>query len=92
MKEVRRSDIFRHLDVAYSEFFAIQYEYAASVWAVIDHFGGILITEELNGPNIHRLENVLTMGIDLHTRFDNLLIWLEEDSVGWMVKLRQGDK
>jgi len=40
-----------------------------------------LITEELNGPNIHRLENILTMGIDLHTRFDSLLIWLEEDPI-----------
>jgi len=35
---------------------------------------------ELNGPLIHRLENVLTMDLGLHYFFDRLEIWLERRS------------
>jgi hypothetical protein len=32
---------------------------------------------ELNGPKIHRLENVITMEIGVRSFFDHLSIWLE---------------
>lgn len=35
--------------------------------------------KELNGAGIHRLENVMTMGGDLHTLFDRMDIWLEHE-------------
>lgn len=57
---------------------AFQTEYAASVWAVVDRFGGVKLTEELNGPDIHRIENVMTLGADVHSKFDRLNIWFEE--------------
>jgi len=53
-------------------------EYAASVWDVIDHFCGIKMTEELNGADIHRLENVMTLVGLVRTKFDRLRIWFEE--------------
>jgi hypothetical protein len=56
----------------------MQTEFAASLWAVIDRFGGIKITEELNGADIHRIENVMTLVGDVHTKFDRLYIWFEE--------------
>jgi len=47
------------------------------VWAVMERFGDILITEELNGPDIHNLTNIMTMATDYHTSFDNLQLWFE---------------
>jgi len=44
----------------------------------MEHFGNILITEELNGPDIHNLTNVITMGIEYHDYFDALKLWFEE--------------
>jgi hypothetical protein len=44
-------------------------------------FGDILITDELNGASIHRLQNILTLCVDLHAKFHSLSIWLEEDPV-----------
>ena len=41
-------------------------------------FGQVLGVEELNGADIHRLENIMTMDETLHTLFDSLGIWLEE--------------
>ena len=55
----------------------LQLDYAASVWAVMERFGQVNGFLELNGPNIHRLENVITMEIGFHTLFDRLTIWLE---------------
>ncbi|KAI6028835.1 hypothetical protein F5J12DRAFT_961323, partial [Pisolithus orientalis] len=49
--------------------------YAASVWGVLDRFGYSALREELNGPNIHRLENVVTMEESLRIHFDRLWIW-----------------
>ena len=42
-----------------------------------DAHGGILGHDELNGKNIHRLENVMTMRTDLHWVFDDLGLWFE---------------
>jgi len=69
----------------------IQYEYAASVWAFIERFGGLLITDELNGADIRRLENIITMDVNLHTKFDRLAIWLEADSVRHVIMFKGND-
>lgn len=37
--------------------------------------GGQSLPEELNGPNIHRLENVMTVAVDFHYQFDQLKVW-----------------
>ncbi|KAI6000148.1 hypothetical protein F5J12DRAFT_928596 [Pisolithus orientalis] len=52
--------------------------HAASVWAILDRFGYRRLREELNGPNIHRLENVMTMEANLHLLFDSLDICFAE--------------
>ncbi|PPQ93669.1 hypothetical protein CVT25_012728 [Psilocybe cyanescens] len=52
--------------------------YAASAQAVLSQFGQIRFIEELNGENLHRLENILTLDAVLHQQFDNLMIWLEK--------------
>jgi hypothetical protein len=51
----------------------------------MDCFAGIKVTEELNGPDIHRLENVMTLDVGVHGLFDSLDIWLEE-TVGYVIK------
>ena len=33
--------------------------------------------KELNGSEIHRLENVLTLSLSVHDLFDTLRLWLE---------------
>ncbi|KAA1472924.1 hypothetical protein DENSPDRAFT_839317 [Dentipellis sp. KUC8613] len=53
-------------------------DYAASVHAILDRFGGINSIDELNGAKVHRLQNILTLGTSIHTSFDELDIWLEK--------------
>ena len=55
----------------------MQHEYAASAWAVICRMGNVLVVDELNGNDGHRLENVMTMEMGIHGLFDDLDIWLE---------------
>ncbi|KZP08743.1 hypothetical protein FIBSPDRAFT_964551 [Athelia psychrophila] len=55
----------------------VKHQYAASVWAVMDRFGEVCGIEELNGPDIHCMENVMTMNSNLYDCFDSLDIWLE---------------
>jgi hypothetical protein len=55
----------------------MQHQYASSVWAVMERFGQVLGVDELNGADIHRMENIMTMDMTLHTLFDALGIWLE---------------
>jgi len=43
-------------------------------WIVI---GYKKILEELNGRNIHRLENILILDINVHAEFEALEIWFE---------------
>ena len=57
--------------------YALQHNYAASAWAVIMQMGAVLFPDELNGADIHRLENILTMEEGLHSLFDKLGLWLE---------------
>jgi len=52
-------------------------KYAGNVWAIINTFRSIDILVELDGPNIHRLENGFTLDTGLHTAFDNLQLWFE---------------
>lgn len=39
--------------------------------------GNVLVPDELNSANIHRLENVMTMEQGVHGMFDCLALWLE---------------
>jgi hypothetical protein len=55
----------------------LQREYAASAWAVMCRMGNILVFDELNGNDVHRLENVMTMEMGIHGLFDELGLWLE---------------
>jgi hypothetical protein len=57
------------------------------VWAVVEQFEGLLIIDELNGADIHHLQNIITMDINLHRKFDRLAIWLEVDPVCHLIKL-----
>ncbi|KAH7906958.1 hypothetical protein BJ138DRAFT_1161323 [Hygrophoropsis aurantiaca] len=52
---------------------------SAGVWAVLQRFGLEYLMDELNGDKIHRLENIITLRPDLHSLFDTLDLWLEED-------------
>lgn len=40
-------------------------------------FGGVKVEDELNGNQIHRLENIITLGSNYHHFFGDLEIWLE---------------
>ncbi|EKM57142.1 uncharacterized protein PHACADRAFT_91812, partial [Phanerochaete carnosa HHB-10118-sp] len=50
--------------------------YSATVWTILERYANISFTE-LNGPGLHRLENVLTLDSRLHNKFDELNLWLE---------------
>ncbi|KAG8897549.1 hypothetical protein FRB99_008067 [Tulasnella sp. 403] len=57
-------------------------EYSASAWAAIERFGSVdVILEGLDGPGIHRLDNIMTLSIHVHDVFDSLGLWFEE--VDW---------
>ncbi|KAG8713232.1 hypothetical protein FRC08_013529 [Ceratobasidium sp. 394] len=49
---------------------------SSSVLALLEYFGGIN-SAELNGVDIHRLENILTLEVGLHYAFDHLRVWFE---------------
>lgn len=53
-------------------------QYAASMWAIMRRFGHDQLPDDLNGDNVHRLENVMTMNAIHHTWFDSLGFWFEE--------------
>ncbi|KAF9220142.1 hypothetical protein BS17DRAFT_739680 [Gyrodon lividus] len=54
-----------------------KHQYAASMWAVMDRFGYKHLPSDLNGANIHRLENILTLESNIHNSFDRLNLWFE---------------
>ncbi|KZP22999.1 hypothetical protein FIBSPDRAFT_823867 [Athelia psychrophila] len=54
-----------------------KHQHASAVWTIMERFGQVLGVDELNGPQIHRLENVMTMDVSFHQWFDSLVIWLE---------------
>jgi hypothetical protein len=45
----------------------------------MERMGSVLVPDELNGPDIHRLENVMTLETGIHTLFDTLKLWLDAD-------------
>jgi len=45
------------------------------MWAVMERFGYESLPQELNGPQIHRLENVMTLAPGCHLKFDQLRFW-----------------
>ena len=55
----------------------MQKEYSGGVWAVMERFGNISMKNELNGSNVHRLSNILTLSNEIHYLFDELYIWFE---------------
>jgi hypothetical protein len=55
----------------------LQRAYNASVIALLHRFGRINVAEELNGPRVHRLENILTLDLNYFFWFHELAIWLE---------------
>jgi len=46
----------------------------------MERMGGILVPDELNGLDVHRLENVMTLEAGVHLLFDDLKLFFE--SVG----------
>jgi len=50
--------------------------YVSDGWNIIECFG-LTLPEELNGVNVHRLENVMTMSYDMHQMFDRLYLWFK---------------
>ncbi|KAJ3515777.1 hypothetical protein NLJ89_g1537 [Agrocybe chaxingu] len=57
-----------------------KHNFAASAWAVMERTGSVLVPDELNGPDIHRLENIMTLETGVHSLFDNLKLWFEPGS------------
>lgn len=47
------------------------------MWAVMARFGYTQLPNDLNGPNVHRLENVMTTVTGFHLIFDQLKIWFD---------------
>jgi hypothetical protein len=52
-----------------------QIDRKTAIWEVIERFGGIA-PAELDGDNINRLENVMTLTGDPHRAFKDLKSWL----------------
>jgi len=48
------------------------------MWAVMRRFGHDQLPDDLNGDNVHRLENVMTMNTIHHGWFDSLGFWFEQ--------------
>jgi len=53
-----------------------QTDKSAAVWVIIRAFSGIEV-EELNGQEMNRLENAMTLSTEAHISFGDLLVWLE---------------
>ncbi|CAA7263958.1 unnamed protein product [Cyclocybe aegerita] len=45
---------------------------------MVNSFANISVLDELDGENLHRLSNGLTLEVDLHILFDTLKLWFEE--------------
>jgi hypothetical protein len=59
-------------------------EYSAAFWEIVVWFGHVKF-DELNGININRLDNILTLNVNAHRSFDDLKLWFEEVPVGSFV-------
>ena len=49
------------------------------MWAILERFGYEQIHDELQGVNIHRLENIMTLAPGIYSYFQRMALWLEED-------------
>jgi hypothetical protein len=58
------------------ELILAQKDYAASVLAVLKRFG--YNVENLNGPGVHSLYNVMTLQKDVRDWLDRLEVWFEK--------------
>ena len=54
----------------------------------MSRFGQVDCLQELDGKNVHRLENVLTMDIILRGLFDRLYLWLDPTVRLWLRVVR----
>lgn len=63
--------------------------YAASVWALLDCFGYHNLRQKLNGDNVRRLENVITMDPTVHYLLGTLRIWLWRRQYPISMKLKR---
>lgn len=54
-----------------------KHEHAASFWTILGCFGYKGFPEKLTGKKIHSLDNVMTLGLDIHNWFDQLAMWFE---------------
>ncbi|KAF8239177.1 hypothetical protein L208DRAFT_119564 [Tricholoma matsutake] len=68
-----------YFDVSTTRTSSNEKDYAASVLAVLKRFGFDI--ENLNGPKVHSLYNVMTMQKDVHDWFDRLEMWFEATNV-----------
>ncbi|KAF9230563.1 hypothetical protein BU15DRAFT_91086 [Melanogaster broomeanus] len=58
-----------------------KHDYGASMWAVMTRFGYKYLPQELNGNNIHRLQNILTLNDTMHEQFNTLKLWFEPTDI-----------
>ncbi|KAH9175893.1 hypothetical protein EDB89DRAFT_2066097 [Lactarius sanguifluus] len=52
-------------------------KHASSFWAVLGCFGYEDLLDKLKGKGIHSLDNVMTLGMEIHHWFDQLKMWFE---------------
>ncbi|PPQ94170.1 hypothetical protein CVT25_003755 [Psilocybe cyanescens] len=64
--------------------------FARSTNEDLKHTQQLRAIEELNGPRIHRLENLLTLDVALHRFFDSLDLWFERSENDRINEYRMG--
>lgn len=61
---------------------------SSTIWTILERWAGLSI-DEVQGKQIHRLENIITLSTPLHGLFDRMLIWFTHLEVsGCAVSLR----
>ncbi|KAI5992157.1 hypothetical protein EDD15DRAFT_2168442 [Pisolithus albus] len=63
----------------------------ANAWTVLDFFGHGELLQNLHDASIHRLDNVMTMAVDVHLDFDRLRIYFTATKVPNRYKLEAID-
>ncbi|KAJ7459031.1 hypothetical protein B0H11DRAFT_2199258 [Mycena galericulata] len=53
----------------------------SDMWTMLKNFGSQKLIDELHGKNIHRLENIITIGMNEHDAMDSLQLWFEPTGV-----------
>lgn len=51
---------------------------SGALLTIVESFSGIDVLRELDGPNIHKLSNGLTLAPRMHHQLDDLIAWFEE--------------